>query len=176
MYDIQLINVDMLRDAPILFNYIDADDQYLFFTKTTFTTQNKFRKWLMHKFQTAYHDFYMIRYRTEIIGFVHNYNFNVLDGRCTITVYIDKTYRKSGLGAYAAVKFMGVLFQTYPLRKIYATVYDYNTASLKMIISAGFSKEGTLHAYRYFDDKYADLHILSLDRETFNKKLGKLCL
>jgi RimJ/RimL family protein N-acetyltransferase len=106
------------------------------------------------------------------IGYVHNYDFSMRDGRCKLVVFIDESYREFGIGAIAAISFMRKLFDDYPIRRMYLDIYDYNKESLVSNLKAGFKEEGVIKNYRYHDGSFYDLHILSMDRKTFETKLG----
>ena len=69
---------------------------------------------------------------------------------------------------------MKQLFLRYPLRKLYSTVYEYNSESLQSNLAAGFEVEGMLKDYRYFNGRYYGLYYLSISKDKFEKTIGKL--
>mgnify|MGYP000858571428 FL=1 len=169
--------LDTLRipqDVPGLYKLMEGEDQYLFSTTVQHQTADAFGSWLEHMVATSFNDFRVVRLApgAEPVGYVHDYDFRLRDGHCRIAVCIDPSLRATGVGAIAAIRFVAMLFNTYPLRKVYSTVYDYNKESLRTNLAAGFVDEGTLEDFRYYDgDNYA-LHYLSLDRQTFERRFG----
>lgn len=162
-------------DINSLFRIANCEDQYLFSTRIPFNTEIAFHQWLERKLYNEFNDFFVIEDTSNqsIIGFVHNYDFSLIDGHCKICICIDKQYRYSGIGSIAAIKFLHILFGKYPLRKVYATVYSYNNESLKSNINAGFKEEGIIKNYRYYNGRFYDLHYLSLSRDSYKKLSSK---
>ena len=131
---------------------------------------------MVYKLKNEFHDFYIVKETKKNIkvGYVHNYDFSLKHGHCKLVTYICPTYRNTGIGAFASVYFLAKLFKTYPLRKVYSTIYDYNTESLKSNLEAGFVEEGVLKNYRYHDGKIHSIHYLSLNRQEFENKMIRL--
>lgn len=166
--DIVLRRVDIRKDMPILYDYMCGDDQYLFSSSQHFNNENHFSRWFEEKSITSFHDFRVIEtINGMVLGYIHNYDFILNDGHCKITTYIRQDKRNLGFGALATVSFLDYLFSEYPLRKVYSTVYGYNTNSLQANIDFGFKKEGILSEYRYYDGKYYDLIYYSINRQDF---------
>lgn len=174
MESISLIPVELKRDIKSLYRFMCSDDQFLFSTNLRFNTEQTFSEWLQKRLQLDFHDFYMVINNDKVIGFVYNYDFSLIDGHCKLVVYVSNQYRKIGLGGIAAIMFIKRLFSDYPLRKVYSTIYEYNTQSLQSNLKAGFIDEGTINNYRYYDNKFYPIHFLSMSREVFYKTLGKL--
>lgn len=165
-------NFSVNTDTPILYKMMmDLDDQYLFLNKIKINNDIEFERWIVEQSRSFFHDFYIIKHEDSIIGFVYSYNFRPLDGHCKICTYIDKKYRNKGIGGVVAIRFMHLLFRDYPLRKILLEVYSYNYQSLLSNLKAGFTEEGCIKEYRYYNGEYHSLHILSIDRRTFYQKL-----
>lgn len=172
MKAIKLRTLSVEHDIDFLYMNMMCPEQYLFSTKIMSNTIHTFRNWLLNQLRSGFHDFYIVEYMNQRIGYVHNYDFSMKDGRCKIVVFIEETYREFGIGAITAICFMKKLFEDYPLRKLYLDIYDYNKESLGSNLKAGFIEEGVIKKYRYHDGKFYDLHILSMDKETFERKLG----
>lgn len=168
--------VDILQDKQFLYDVMCAEEQYLYSTKLQFFLMQSFECWLSERLKNEFHDFFIIRASdlTEPLGYVHNYDFSLIDGHCKLVVYIIPKYRETGLGGVAAITFMKRLFEMYPLRKLYSTIYDYNKESLSSNLAAGFCEEGNLLDYRYYDGEYHSIHYLSISRQQFEKTIGKL--
>ena len=162
-------------DIDFLYQAMTADDQYLYSTKLKFGSIQAFEQWLVCRLRGDFHDFYIVTdaKTKQKVGYVHNYDFSLRDGHCKLVVYICPAFRKTGVGAVAAVHFVARLFERYPLRKLYSTIYDYNRESLKSNLAAGFAEEGVLRDYRYYDGTAHSIHYLSLSRDAFETRMKK---
>jgi RimJ/RimL family protein N-acetyltransferase len=49
-----------------------------------------------------------------------------------------------------------------PLKRLYATVFDYNLASMHVLKKAGFKKEGIMKSSAVKDNKILDEHLYGL--------------
>ena len=178
MFGCVLENVNIPDDLPIIYAFMNNDEQYLFSTKLKCLSERNFEKWFLNRLSSDFHDFYTIKSSATqaVLGYVHNYDFSLIDGTCKLAVYVIPNCRHTGIGGLAAVQFMKKLFYEYPLRKLYSTIYEYNQESLKSNLAAGFKKEGILKDYRYHNGKWHDMYFLSINRETFERTLGKLVI
>lgn len=170
-----LSRVVLPKDIDFLYDTMTADDQYLFSTKLKFWSVQAFEQWLICRLKMDFHDFFIIkdRYNDRKIGYAYNYDFSLQHGHCKLVIYMVPEYRKKGMGAFAAIDFISYLFETYPLRKLYSTIYAYNSESLKSNLAAGFVDEGILKEYRYYDGEMHDIHYLSLNRQAYEQKMRK---
>lgn len=167
--------LDALRtpdDVPALYTLMEGDDQYLFSTRIHHNTVESFGAWLQRMVDGRFHDFFVVRVNGEPVGYAHSYDFSLRDGRCQAAVCVEPAFRATGAGAYAALQLLRYLFATYPLRKVYTTIYDYNAESLRSNLAAGFVEEGVLEGFRYHDGGWHGLHYLSMDRATFEERFG----
>lgn len=176
MKDIEFHYIETEKDIDYLYNCFIAGDQFLYSTKLMFKTMQEFKCWLNGRLHEEFHDFYIVRdgISGASLGYVYNYDFTLTAGHCKLVVYITENFRKVGIGGIVTIKYMKMLFEKYPLRKIYSTIYDYNKESLKSNLSAGFEEEGCLNGYRYYDEVYHKLHYLSMSREKFKNTLEGL--
>lgn len=172
---ISLTKISSRDDIHFLYKSMTSSDQYLYSTKIRYNSEHSFEQWILNQLNGNFHDFYLVEdKKCGRIGFVHNYDFSLLNGHCKLVVYISPTFREFGVGGIAAIMFMKKLFKDYPLRKLYTTVYDYNNESLQSNLRAGFQEEGVLKHYRYYSGHYYDIHYLSMTREKFESTIGKL--
>lgn len=174
MTEVKLCLQDYRTDINTIYEFMMSDDQYLFSTRLTFNTQRQFEEWFFGKLNSDFNDFYVIKIKEKIIGFIHDYDFSLVDGHCKVSIFLQKEYRSNGYGSISTIIFMKFLFMNYPLRKIYSTVYDNNKESLKNNIRAGFEEEGCLDSYRYYNGNYSSLHILSINRKKFFSTIGRI--
>lgn len=170
-----LEHINIPNDLGIIYKMMLGEDQYLYSTKLSFSTQREFENWFLERLEHEFHDFYLVKSLKgkDVVGYVHNYDFSLQHQHCKLVVYIVSRYRASGIGGMAACLFIKNLFRDYPLVKVYSTIYDYNKESLSGNFAAGFEEEGVLADYRYYDGQYHSIHYLSMSREKFLSNIGK---
>ena len=170
-----LSHVVFPKDLEFLYETMTADDQYLFSTKLKFWSIHAFEQWIMFKLKMDFHDFFIIKDRSNDrkIGYAYNYDFSLKHGHCKLVIYIVPEHREKSIGAFAAIEFISYLFENYPLRKLYSTIYAYNSESLKSNLAAGFVEEGILKEYRYYDGEMHNIHYLSLSRQAYEQNMRK---
>ena len=176
MNDFELCSIESKKDIDFLYSIFTGADQFLYSTNLRFNTKQSFEKWIHERIGVDFHDFFLIKdkLKNNLIGYVHDYDFSLIDGHCKLSVYIDEKYRKTGMGGFVTIHFINYLFSRYPLRKVYSTIYDYNSESLNSNFAAGFIEEGIIGDYRYHDGQYYAIHYLSMSREKFDDSIGKL--
>lgn len=176
MINIKCRKIASENDILELYKMMSSSEQYLFSIHLSFNTYVEFYDWLISHINSDFHDFYVVTNASEdekLIGFAYNYDFTLESGHCKICVFVSELFRNLGLGSTAGIKFIDILFKKYPLQKIYSTIYSYNYDSLESNLKAGFSKEGNVKKYRYFNGNYYDLYYLSINREKFDTTLQK---
>lgn len=109
----------------------------------------------------------------RMAGFVFSCDYHAFDLHCKVCLYATPEYCGTGLAAVLGASFLDEPFSIYPLRKVYALVYDYNGASLRSNLQAGFVEEGVMRDYRYLGGSYHDCHILAMTREAFGERLAR---
>ncbi len=160
-------------DLEDLFNLMtDSKDQMLFHGRMQINSLPDFERWMINNMTHVYHDFYVIADKSSynIVGYVYSYEYRVYDGHCKVCIFIKSKYRDIGVGALCGIRFLNEIFSSYPIRKIFIDVYDYNKQSLASNLDAGFQEEGCLKEFRYENGRYYDLHLLGLTREAFYEK------
>lgn len=177
MSDIVWRPFDPQRDMEPMFRlYQDPQEQALFAQRVPITSSDEFAEWFGANIHTSYHDFHVVEdpsadYR--MAGFVFSYDYRPFDLHCKVCLYAVPEYRGTGLAGVMGASFIDELFTIYPLRKVYALVYDYNGASLQSNLQAGFAEEGVMRDYRYLAGSYYDCHVLALTREAFRRHLAR---
>lgn len=164
------------RHAPWLYReMMDPSNRYLILPNVHINTEVDFEAWLLSQCRSNYLEFYVVHASDtgKPVGFVYAYDYRPDDGHCRICVHIAHGYRSTGAGALAAAHFIGLLFRSYPLRKVYSAVYGFNTASLQGNMKAGFVEEARLPEYRYYEGKYWDLVLCSMSREAYQGRLAR---
>ena len=88
-----------------------------------------------------------------------------LHGVAEVEVYVpDKWRLRSGL--WGVYRFFSHLFDSYPIRKVYCQTYAYNWRVLHLLEAAGFVKEGCFQDFTWWQDRYWDMLVYSLERAT----------
>jgi RimJ/RimL family protein N-acetyltransferase len=98
------------------------------------------------------------------MGTIFSYNFNLVDGHVFLTTYLEEEFQNMGFGVDAFLTLCKFLFDSYPIRKIYVEVYEYNSNSLGSL-SKFFSEEGRFKKHRYLKGEYWDLLRLTFWRD-----------
>lgn len=164
------------QHAPWLYReMMSPDNRYLILPNVHINTEVDFEAWLLNQSRTNYLEFFVVLASDtgKPVGFVYAYDYRPDDGHCRICVHIARGFRAVGAGALAAAHFIGHLFRTYPLRKVYSAVYEFNDVSLRGNLKAGFVEEARLPEYRYYDGRYWDLVLCSMSREAYQKRLAR---
>lgn len=76
--------------------------------------------------------------------------------------FIGETYWNKGIMTEAVKQMTDYAFNNFPLRKIYATPFDFNVASHKVLQKSGFELEAILKQGAIKNGKVVDLHYYSL--------------
>ncbi len=179
MGNVILQRFDARRDLDFVrLSMTENEDRFLFSFNLNINSFQSFERWFIEQLNGNFHDFYMVYTENdyEPVGYVYSYGFLPTDGHCRICVYIDAAYRLTGIGGIAAARFIKDLFTAYPLRKVYSTVFGYNTQSLESNLHAGFIEEAVLPSFKFYNGQYFDYHILSIDRESFFRIFEELPL
>lgn len=163
---IKLTSFSINDDFEIVFDaFSNTNTQSLISNKVIVKSKEFFRDWVIFQLQSYYHEFKIVNYNDEKIGFCYSYEY--IDGTIKTVMYIKDEYQNSGVGVLAEIAFIDYLFNLYPIRKIYNHVYSYNEQSLNSHLKAGFNTEGKLLGYRYYAGDYHDVYILSITKDDF---------
>lgn len=110
--------------------------------------------------------------RPEPVGLVTAYGADLQSG----TVWVAAARFDDALHPSAFVvgarRFVDHLFDTWPLRKLYAEVLQPNLAGLGRAAFDLFEPEGRLRQHAYVSGTYVDQHLLALHRATWEARRG----
>lgn len=101
------------------------------------------------------------------IGFCQAYDVNLAEGWCSLLLYVVTEFRRHPHPAEAGLIFLDFLFKHFPLRKVYADVFEYNRESLTLLKKGGFREEARLPNHVWYEDRYWSLIKLALYREVY---------
>jgi len=79
--------------------------------------------------------------------------------------FIGENYWNRGIMTEAVKQMVAYAFANFPLRKIYATPFDFNIASHKVLQKAGFEREAILKQAAIKNGKIVDMHYYSLIKQ-----------
>lgn len=173
--DMYFRKFDFRRDLDFLRRSMMENEEYhSFIYRIEVNTFQDFERWITEQMRSSFHDFYSVCSLNdpEIIGYVYSFDYRPDDLHCRICAYFDPIYRGTGASGIAVLHFIDILFSSYPLRKVYFTIFGYNTESLTSNIQAGFTEEAVLKEFKYFKGSFYDLHVLSISRDDFYSKFS----
>ena len=157
--------------------YGDQEQRLNVLPKKSYITREQFEANFKRHIEFKYTEFKIIKDDSnKFIGFVIAYEYLPDDGHMKVSVYVKPEFQHGAYGLIAVVKFVDYLFKFYNLNKLFTEVYDFNTPSIKLHDTFGFTKEGHLKEYKYYNGEYHDMLIYAVTRETFYGKIKGLHL
>lgn len=99
------------------------------------------------------------------IGYALAYRIDPWDGWMTVGLYVEPEYRLKGHGGEAALLCIDSLFRWFPVRKIYAEIYEFAELVLQMLRTMGFEEVAYLPEHFWHEDRLWGLHHMALTRE-----------
>lgn len=162
-----------MDDYAVLFSWhTDARNIHLWWADRHVLSYEQFVEDFRSQFNGFMQAFFMIDYTNgkgdpQPAGLVYTYNTNWIDRYTYLSVYLAPDYTRQQIGPFAGYLIIKHLFAYYGFRKIYTEIYAYNGPSLKAVQRNGFLEEGCLKDYRWFGDRFWDLHILAVSLERF---------
>lgn len=94
------------------------------------------------------------------LGTIDLYDFDVLNSRCGVGIYIDPAWRKNGFALQALNILQDYAFSFLNINQLYAVIPESNKASVQLFKNAGFSKSGVLQQWISFENKYENAIIV----------------
>lgn len=164
-----------MDDYDVLFTWhTDARNIHLWWADRHVLSYEQFVEDFRSQFNGFMQAFFMVDYtdakgKSQPVGLVYTYNTNWIDRFTYLAVYLSPEFTAQRFGPLAAYLIVKHLFAYYGFRKIYSEIYAYNGPSLKAALEYGFVEEGRLKDYRWFGDRFWDLHILSVSIDDFKQ-------
>lgn len=154
-------------------NYTDQELQSFFGLATQEQLKKekeKYSKGLSTYNRTFLHFQLIDKATNKIIGGCGYHTWYIDHARAEIGYDIkDESYKRKGLMSEAVKKIIEYGFNTMNLHRIEALVGPNNTASLKIINSMGFIKEGHLREHYFKNGNIEDSVVFSLLKQEYNK-------
>ncbi len=105
---------------------------------------------------------FVIDIEGEVAGSV---GFDNIEGhKAEVGYWLDKRYRGRGITTLALKKITVFGFNKVGFRRIYATVFPWNKASMKVLEKAGYELEGILKKYTKKGTRFLDCYLFAKTR------------
>lgn len=106
--------------------------------------------------------------KAELIGATGFYESWLPSRRAGVGIFIaEEKYRSQGLGSEALSLLIGYAFDTLNLRKVYLSVWGFNTAAYNCYKKLGFQEIGRYREHVYISGRYEDEILMELFRSDF---------
>lgn len=101
------------------------------------------------------------------IGFVRGTDVERFNAE--VGYWLSENYWKKGIMSAALKEAIKLYFQQTEIIRLYASVYEFNTASMCVLEKVGFQKTGIHHKACFKNEQFIDAHYYELLKHTFNK-------
>jgi RimJ/RimL family protein N-acetyltransferase len=92
------------------------------------------------------------------------------NGTAYLSVVSDPAVVGSGLMIEVTGLAIEYVFSTWPFRKLYAEVPEYNLRTFATVTQRFFRREGLMTEHVFLDGRYWDVHVLATDRATWQRE------
>ena len=99
-----------------------------------------------------------------LIGTISCFNYNSLNRSVELGILIDPDEREKGWGKDAVKTIVQHLFLFQDLYKVHAQTWSKNAASVKLLETLGFKRDGTLRNHHFYNGEFTDDYVYSLLR------------
>jgi diamine N-acetyltransferase len=103
---------------------------------------------------------YMIKFEGTCIGCIDLYDYDLVNSRAGVGVFIEEKWRKMGFAFKSLKQLKSIASSEFLLNQIYATIYSSNTISLNLFRSSGFVINGTKQKWVRRQEQFEDVHFL----------------
>lgn len=91
-----------------------------------------------------------------VVGTIDLYDFDAINLRCGVGIYIDPKHRQKKLATQALTVLQNYVFNFLKINQLYAVIPEKNSPSLQLFQNSGFSKSGVLKQWISTQDTYED--------------------
>lgn len=165
------------QDYPFVCHmFRDLDTRHLWLEERRLLPEGIIRDKLAEDLTRYYHTFFVFAPQEtprEPIGLFYTYRYSPSNGTVFASIAVDKAQQRLGCVAEAGLMAYRYLFTNYPLRKVYANVFEFNKESYDFSKSCGFVEEGFMREHIYYNGRYWGVYTLALYRNTYEKTNGK---
>lgn len=103
----------------------------------------------------------------KYMGEIGLFNINTTHHRANAYCILLPEYRKRGISLEASILLYDEVFRTMQINRIQALVDCRNNTAKESLKGIGFSYEGKLSQYEFFDGEYIDMDLFALLKENF---------
>lgn len=94
------------------------------------------------------------------VGTIDLYDFDALNSRCGVGIYIDPACRKNRYALQALNLLINYAFHFLKINQLYAVIPESNISSIKLFQSTGFSQSGVLQEWVSYDNEFENAIIV----------------
>lgn len=167
--DQYLLREQMLEDTEAFFRYYTDPEvgQYILAAKpATLLEASKEVQYCRNLFYSKQGVYWAIAKKSdnEMIGAIGLY-VNNTHHRAEITYDLAKEYWRNGITRKAILAVTQFVFKNMDIARIEAVTRHENSASMALLKSCGYTYEGTLKNYRYYNGKTWDVEMFAITKE-----------
>jgi RimJ/RimL family protein N-acetyltransferase len=155
-------------DYPVLYGWSsDLRDLYLWLTDRRVPSYQDFVARIERALRETQSYMILERATERPIGFCQAYDMNLIEGWASFLLYVTREFRKEPQPAEAGLILLDLLFKYFPLREVYADVFEYNTDSHSLLTKHGFREEARLPEHIWYESRCWAIIKLALYREDY---------
>jgi RimJ/RimL family protein N-acetyltransferase len=109
----------------------------------------------------------------QALGHVVCYRADLRNGTAYIAVVLTPRIQQTGAGIEAVSLFVNYLFATWNFRKLYLEAVEFTYRAYKSGEGRVFNVEGCLKDFHYYQRRFWDLYILTIDRQAAEPFLAR---
>lgn len=101
---------------------------------------------------------FMIELRStkEAIGSIDLYDFDAINSRCGVGIYIESSFRSKGYARQALKLLEDYAFHFLNMNQLYAVIPVSNDASMKLFLNTGYNERSILKEWIFTNGTYED--------------------
>lgn len=107
------------------------------------------------------------RRRRRPVGVAYLYRWSGQHGIADFQVTMVPSSRGTGVGIEAARLFVGHVFRSFTIRKLYLTAASWQVRAFRSAVGGALEEEGRLRRHSYFAGQWHDEHILVIQRDRY---------
>jgi RimJ/RimL family protein N-acetyltransferase len=165
-----------LEDKAILFKWINDRELVHFNATYKPVSELEHDEWFKRITQREDVFFFIIKENEKdiTIGSCQLHNLHWIHRSAELQTRIgDHKYRNKGYGTEAIELLLKFGFEDLNLHRIYLHVLKDNDRARKVYLKTGFTVEGELCEAAFINGKYLDVHLMSILRDTYKKRVSE---
>ncbi|WP_129691777.1 UDP-4-amino-4,6-dideoxy-N-acetyl-beta-L-altrosamine N-acetyltransferase [Gottfriedia acidiceleris] len=171
--DFKLKDIE-LRDLNILFTWRNTERIRSVMINDEVITYSQHSHWFRSLKDDPTKIAKIFLYKNLPIGFIQFTNINKLNGTCEWGFYIGENTTPRGFGTIMGILALDYLFNELKMRKLSASILDFNVTSINYHKKLGFTKEGRLLKQYIKNKSFIDLVLMGLFKESWYKHSEQL--